>query len=315
MEPGVRERMLKSTTLRIRTPPRFDFEYTAHSHGWSVLPPNEWHEGVLKRVEQLPSGRVVALELSSGPGSRWIRIRIPNGSTLPNRERKTIKARVSHMLRLDEDLTGFHRLCEQRGGGWAKVSSGLGRLLRSPSVYEDVVKTICTTNIQWGGTKRMIQGLVAEFGEPIPGDPSRRAFPTAERLSKAPKGSFTDRVRLGYRGEYIRTLSERVASGELELEALQVDDRPTDELKAQLLSIKGVGEYAASTLLMLLGRYDYLAVDTVFRQFVSERYFDGQRPSDTNAKAIYDDWGEWKYLAYWYDIWSHVNESSADEVV
>lgn len=212
------------------------------------------------------------------------------------------------MLRLDEDLTDFYRICEERGGRWSRLTLGLGRLLRSPTVFEDVVKTICTTNIQWGGTVRMIQGLVAEFGDPISGNPLARAFPTAERLAETPKGAFTETVRLGYRGAYIRTLSERVASGELDLEAMRDDDRPVDDIKKDLVSIKGVGEYAASTLLMLMGRYDYLPVDSVFREFVGMKYFGGKPPTDHQAREIYATWGKWKYLAYWYDIWSDEGE-------
>jgi hypothetical protein len=138
-----------------------------------VLSPNDWHGGALTRVEALPSGRVIAFELSSSPNSSWIRIRVPGGSTLSAAERGVIKANVRQMLRLDEDLSDFYHLCEEMGGRWRRVTRGLGRLLRSPTVFEDVVKTICTTNIQWSGTKRMIQGLVQEFGEPLPDDPVR----------------------------------------------------------------------------------------------------------------------------------------------
>jgi hypothetical protein len=38
------------------------------------------------------------------------------------------------------------------------------------------------------------------------------------------------------------------------------------------------------------------------RTFVSERYFDGQSPGDKDMLAIYKGWGEWKYLAYWFDL-------------
>jgi 3-methyladenine DNA glycosylase/8-oxoguanine DNA glycosylase len=95
-----------------------------------------------------------------------------------------------------------------------------------------------------------------------------------------------------------------VASGSLDIESLRGDDRSSEDLRKHLLTIKGVGNYVASTLLMLLGRYDYLGVDTVFREFVSRKYFNSSRPTDDEAQAIYDDWGRWKYLAYWYDIWS-----------
>jgi hypothetical protein len=42
---------------------------------------------------------------------------------------------------------------------------------------------------------------------------------------------------------------------------------------------------------------------------VSARYFDGETPSDADAKAVYDDWGQWKYLAYWFDLWEGSDES------
>ena len=62
------------------------------------------------------------------------------------------------MLRLDEDFAEFHALCKSRGGVWQNINRGVGRLLRSPTVFEDLVKVICTTNVQWGGTKRMVRG-------------------------------------------------------------------------------------------------------------------------------------------------------------
>ena len=98
-------------------------------------------------------------------------------------------------------------------------------------------------------------------------------------------------------------------TGELDLEALATSDLPTSELRKQLLAIKGVGPYAAATMLMLLGRYDEIGVDTVFRDFVGRKYFDGNKPEDSEALAIYADWGRWKYLAYWFDIWQGLDET------
>ena len=107
-------------------------------------------------------------------------------------------------------------------------------------------------------------------------------------------------------GEGNRTLlAQRVATGDLDLEALRSSELPTTELKKRLLAIKGVGNYAAANMLMLLGRYDELAIDTVFRAFVGQKYFGGTYPTDKEAQAIYDEWGEWKYLAYWFDVWEH----------
>lgn len=302
---------MASTRLSLVPDAAFDFEGTAYSHGWVVLAPNDWDEdtSTLRRVHRLPSGRVVLLELrEAGEAQGGLTVRIEHEGRLPVRDRRDIAADVRHMFRLDEDLAPFYALCRRRGQPWNRVCEGLGRLLRSPTLFEDVVKTVCTTNVQWGGTRRMVRGLVEAFGDPWPGEPSRRAFPTPEALADVPANRFEARTSLGYRAAYVHELARRVTSGDLELEALAGSGLPTPELRKELLAIKGVGPYAAATLLMLLGRYDELGVDSVFREFVAGKYFGGEPPSDAEARAVYESWGEWKYLAYWFDLWEGVTE-------
>jgi 3-methyladenine DNA glycosylase/8-oxoguanine DNA glycosylase len=72
-----------------------------------------------------------------------------------------------------------------------------------------------------------------------------------------------------------------------------------------LRAIKGVGPYATHTLLMRLGRYEDLAIDAEMRAFLARKYFDGKTPNDKEMRAVYEDWGKWRYLAYWFD---RVNE-------
>ena len=114
---------------------------------------------------------------------------------------------------------------------------------------------------------------------------------------------------MGYRAPYVHLLAQQVASNELDLQAMLDPTIPTPALRKKLLSIKGVGNYAAATLLMLLGHYDELAVDTAFRQIVSRLYLDGQYTSDKDAQLIYQEWGRWKYLAYWFDIWEYYHSA------
>jgi 3-methyladenine DNA glycosylase/8-oxoguanine DNA glycosylase len=206
------------------------------------------------------------------------------------------------MFRLDEDFAEFYVLCGARGVPWTRLIAGWGRLLRSATVFEDVVKTICTTNTRWSGTKRMVSQLVAKLGEPYPDDPTMCAFPTPEAVARAKPRVFTQAIPLGYRGPYIQALARQVASGELDLETLRDPMLPTEALKRQLRAIKGVGPYAAHTLLMLLGRYEEVAIDSEMRVFVRQKYFQGKNPSDKEMQAIYEDWGKWRYLAYWFDL-------------
>ena len=137
--------------------------------------------------------------------------------------------------------------------------AGAGRMLRGQTVFEDVVKTICTTNCAWSATVRMVGALVRELGEPVRGEPADteyRAFPTPAVMAGADERFYTDVMRAGYRGPYLRTLATAVADGALDLEALAVAttaELSDDEVEEQLLAIAGIGPYAAAHVMMLLG--------------------------------------------------------------
>lgn len=308
------------TTVTTAAPSPFDFAGTAYSHGWAVLAPNCWDNQrlVLARTERLGPDRVVHLDVTgtrSASGQR-VRVDVAHEGELHPAERNVVRRSIRRMFRLDEDMGPFYSLCRQAGRRWHPASLGLGRLLCSPTVFEDAVKTICTTNVQWGGTKAMVGGLVRHLGEPgpltapdpgRPGDARPNSFPTPEAIAAA-DGATLDAARLGYRAPYIRDLAQRVASGDLDLEGYRAPELSTEEIRQSLLDIRGVGPYAAATLLMLLGRYDHLAVDTVYRTFVSGRYFAGRRPSDREAEEVYAGWGRWKYLGYWFDLWQGLDE-------
>jgi 3-methyladenine DNA glycosylase/8-oxoguanine DNA glycosylase len=293
--------------LKLNPIPPFDFSRTAYSHGWIVLAPNTWdkEKELMRRIHRLKSGKVVKLEIKGGGNvdTPEIFITIESSQGLSELEKEEILSAIKVMFRLDEDLAQFYAMCRRHGGKWEEVTRGLGRLLASPTVFEDTLKTICTTNIQWSGTKRMVENLVQEYGDKFPGDETLHAFPTPEGITKDAFDVFAKKTRMGYRASYAYELAEKVISGSLDLEKMRNSNLTTKELRKELLAIKGIGNYAAATMLMLLGRYNEIAVDTIFRQFVGEKYFSGKIPGDEEAKSVYSDWGEWKYLAYWSDIW------------
>jgi 3-methyladenine DNA glycosylase/8-oxoguanine DNA glycosylase len=303
----VAELALNISNLLMRLPPPFDFRSTAYSHGWVMLAPNNWDNETetIERVLRLDSGIVLHLKIwatgtMANPG---IRIQVTHQEALTRVEITAIKRALGRMLRTAENFDRFYAFCLEKGDPWSQLISGIGRLLRSPTLFEDIVKTICTTNIHWGGTKSMVGNLVASLGDPFPGDPNLRAFPTPQAIAAADPTLLTQ-ARLGYRAPYIHTVAQQVVSGELDLSKFEDPELPTAVVREMLLAIKGVGNYAAHTLLMLLGRYEHLAFDTAMRDFVGRKYFSGRQPTEEEAFEIYHEWQDWKYLAYWFDIWS-----------
>jgi 3-methyladenine DNA glycosylase/8-oxoguanine DNA glycosylase len=309
---------VQTALLTLHPKPPFNFKYTAYSHGWVLLLPNHWDKDSrkLQRVERLSSGKIVLLSISGSNSLQKpeITIEINYNDSLSKIEQKEISHSVSHMFRLDEDFQEFNDLCKQQGGQWIKLTQGLGRLLRSPALFEDIIKTICTTNIQWGGTKRMIEELITGYGEKFPGNPKLRAFPTPDAIAKVSLNSFRKKVRMGYRTEYVHLLAKQISRSELDTKSFFDPDITTTELKKKLLDIKGIGNYAAATLLMLLGRYDELPTDTVFRDFIRKKYFKGRKVSDKRALNVYKNWGKWKYLAYWFELWEMYNEEEKEKL-
>jgi 3-methyladenine DNA glycosylase/8-oxoguanine DNA glycosylase len=213
------------------------------------------------------------------------------------------------MLRLDEQLDEFYELCRQYSAPWQQLSEGKGRLLRSPPLYEDFLKIICTTNIQWSGTKHMVENLVSKFGEPANTASIYRAFPTPEAICAVSLQEFSSRVNLGYRSRYVYEIAEKIITKEIDLSHECIAIMSTEALRKFLLRVKGIGNYAATPLLMLLGRYDALPIDSVFRQFVVQKYFAGKYTNAQRAAQINESWGNWRYLAYWFDVWNDPEES------
>lgn len=219
---------------------------------------------------------------------------------LNKRSIQKIERDVRHMFRLDEDMSDFYRVMSSDPSlAWIE-KAGAGRMLRSPTVYEDLVKTICTTNCSWGLTVKMVAGLTNNLG--VQTDDGLRAFPSAQAMANAPAWFYRDEMRAGYRAPYFKELAERVASGKLDVECWLNSDLPTDELKREMKSVKGVGDYAAENLLKLVGRNDVLALDSWLRSQYAAIHNKGRACSDKKIERHYRRFATWRGLALWCDM-------------
>lgn len=285
-------------------PPAYDFVATARAHGWIALQPFTWHtDGPrLGHVQRLSGGSVVALQVGEQSGSpATLTITVQAAHELPADQIDAVRRRVRRMLRLDEDLTEFYRMQRSMEKWTLSLGPGGGRLLRCPTLFEDIVYTLCTTNVTWAGTKRMVERLVQHLGDPLPGRPELRAFPTPAAIARAGAERLRRETGLGYRSAYVWELARDIVEGRIDLGALEDPRRPASELRRDLLALRGVGDYAAATILMLLGRYEHLAIDSELRAAVARKYGAGEPISDDRIRALYEPWGRWRYLAAWFD--------------
>jgi 3-methyladenine DNA glycosylase/8-oxoguanine DNA glycosylase len=223
-------------------------------------------------------------------------------TSLTAEEQTELATQVTWMLGLNQDLASFHAQAREEPRLVHVIDSARGRILRSASVFEDTVKTILTTNTSWAGTKRMVAALVNRYGTPDSGDPARRAFPAPSQLA-AVAAEELRAAGLGYRAPFVADLARGVSNGEIDLETLRHSSLTTPEIRSQLLAIKGIGPYAAANMLMLLGRYDFVPIDSWAKQMVSREWHDGAPVGPVEVEAAFEPWGEWQGLAYWFWAW------------
>lgn len=272
-------------------PNAVDAESRTLERSWAV----SGGAAVLRLNQPGGRGRPVEMEVVSGRGTR---VGIPESGWA------RIEREAKHMLRLDEDLRPFHALCREAGVPFDEAARrGFGRLMRSPTLFEDVVKVLATTNTAWSGTTAMVRNLVELAG-------SHGCFPAPAAVAAMGAERLRDEARWGYRAPYLAGLAERVADGRIDLDSWLDWEGPTEDLESKIREIPGLGPYAAAQILALVGRYDRIGVDSVFRSFVRRAHFPRARKPvpDRKLLQVYEEWGEWRMLAYWWEVWKDYSE-------
>jgi N-glycosylase/DNA lyase len=291
--------------LRLRGPrgEPVDLWRTLVSHGFHELAPMSIDEDrrSLSLTVRVPRGRPRRVTLSAG---RRGFARIDVAGPVPSAAaRGAITATVARVLHLDQDLSAFYAIAaEDSQLSWA--ASGAGRMLRSPTVWEDVVKTLCTTNCSWGLTVTMVNALVANLGDAPTGDRDalHSAFPTAEMMASQDERFYRDVVRSGYRAPRFIELATLQATGAIDLEVLGAasrDELPDEEVERQLLALPGIGPYAAAHVMMTIGRNSKLILDSWTRPKYARVTGARRQPTDAQIVKRFRRYGPEAGLAFW----------------
>ncbi|HSB03407.1 MAG TPA: hypothetical protein VLE49_22340, partial [Anaerolineales bacterium] len=249
---------------------------------------------------RLSHGRVIELKLHDGDDGVLVET-----EKLDKAERREVADTVTWMFGLDMDFSPFYAASRAEPKLAHAKKLARGRVLRSPTLFEDVLKTILTTNTLWGATKNMTLKLVNELGESLQEDNTKKAFPTPEAIAAASPDFLKEKIRVGYRASAIHELAVRVASEAFDLEALKTSEYSTLELRRELLAINGVGPYAAANLLLILGRSDFIPIDSWALKLVSHEWYRGKPITAKEVEKHFEKWGEYKGLAFWFWDWKY----------
>jgi 3-methyladenine DNA glycosylase/8-oxoguanine DNA glycosylase len=272
-------------------PPDFSFRETLSAHGWRRLLPFAWDEDTqtLERTEETPDGGIVLLRMHDKDGVLHIDM---EGEA----DEAEMTRRIIRMLQLDLPIGDFHSYCRTVPELAGLIESRQGRMLRSPTLWEDTVKVIATTNTAWAQTIAMSARLVNHFGAEGLG------FPTPQRIADVPFEEFAARARMGYRSAYVYKIAAAIAEGSLDLESLQEGGVTASELRKHLASLPGIGPYGAACLMLYLGRPEHVNSDSVARAALSREL--GRTVTDQDVLAFFERHGQWRGLVYTFYPWS-----------
>ncbi len=295
--PTTRHTRARPTILRLSVPRDYHFVSSITTYGYYVLAPNQWDAATasLHRPLRRADGGVVNCTMNWDAPRRQVVVRTDQQLARPDQQ--LITRAVRRMLRLDEDLTGWFKVMPSARRG------GLGRLFRSPDLFEDVVKTITSCNVAWSSTVRMNELLCAHYGE--------GGFPTPGQLAPVSAAELKTTCRVGYRAERIVRLARQVADGTLDLVQLDNPQHDSAWLLERFRALHGIGPYAAHNLLQHVGRYDALAIDSETYRHFRERYgvptprdSAGLRRLHARIEQHYAPYAPYQFLAYWRELWN-----------
>ncbi len=254
------------------------------SHGWYDLPPFSYD-----------AGRGTLTTVVSGPATWTFRAR---GGGLeiegPRGDARAARAMARRVFSLDVELSAFGDALAGQAGLQRALARGGGRMLRAPTLFEDAVKMLLTTNCSWAATRGMVQRLVALTGD--------GSFPGPGRLARMAPRAIGSRVRCGYRAGALARFARRVDSGKLDLSTWERRETPATDVREAILAEHGFGPYAAEGLLRILGRHEYLALDSWIRKQYRRLYPGPAKSADGAIARRYARYGDFKGLALWLDM-------------
>lgn len=284
-----------ASRLTIRPSEDFFLARDACSYGYFLLEPNVWDplERALSRALELPEGpaRLTIAQPEEAPGGTLV---IEADRRVNRRERAAAVGLISRMLRLGESaehVAAFHEIDPR----WAP--SGRGRLFRSPTFFEDVVKTVTSCNVAWPSTIRMNASLTALGGG---------VFPSAANLARKRPSTLRARCGVGYRDQRLVDLAKLFTSGAVDEAWFEDSGTSDDEVFDALLEWPGIGPYAAGNIMQLLGRYGRLAIDTETERHAREDlgFREERRALHDRVERHYEAFGDEKFRSYWFEVWT-----------
>ncbi|EIE22161.1 DNA glycosylase [Coccomyxa subellipsoidea C-169] len=292
--------------VKVPAPTGFDLATAVSSYGFFMLAPNRWVKAVssvpgsqpaFERPLRTADDTAVPVRITQSileDGSE-LSVAVETTDPLSTSDEQHLQSQVVRMLSLaPADVEVVAAL--QRMHAEAKAAS-FGHMFRSPTLWEDMVKSITLCNCGWGRTISMNAALCSEIGG--------GAFPTPAQVAAAGVEALQSRCGVGYRGKTIHGLAQQFLDGTVSGLALEEPGMDASALYKKLLPLSGMGPFTAANVLQLLGHFERIPADTETARHLKHRHkLSGLSPRTLQeaAQKVYEKYAPYQFLVYWFEL-------------
>jgi len=258
----------------------------------------------LNRVERLQSGNTIYLTLSQTAAG----LILHTDERLTGKDTEEISHKTRRMLRLGENLQPFLDIA-RRTPGLEKTLHNGAHILRGTTFFEDVIKAIILTQEEKVQQEQRITWIVDRFGDPLPSNPTRHAFPIPQQMlwgNDVLSGVFSTDIA----AKLIR-VAEKFYTEADRIEALTNSVRPADALAAELGKLFNLEPETLGLVMLSLGRYDYIPANLCMQQR-TRPFNKGQRDASRDIHTMFEPLQPWGGLACWLWDWSSADNADVN---
>lgn len=174
------------------------------------------------------------------------------------------------------------------------ISAALDEFYGIRILHQEPWEALCSFIISQNNNIPRICGIIDRLCEGFgtKTDKDEFSFPDAEIMSRLTEADLSV-LRAGFRNKYLIDAAQKVASGEISLDAIY--EMPIEDARTELMKIKGVGpKVAECTLLYGFGRLEAFPIDVWVKRIMAEMYSDGLPKCTENYEGIAQ-----QYLFHW----------------
>ncbi|MBN2394592.1 MAG: hypothetical protein JXR84_27930 [Anaerolineae bacterium] len=258
----------------------------------------------LNRVERLQSGNTVYLTLSQTSAG----LILQTDERLSGKDTEEVSHKTRRMLRLGENLQPFLDIARRTPGLETTLHNG-AHILRGATFFEDVIKAIILTQKEKAQQGQHISWIVDRFGDPLPSNPTRHAFPTPEQILWGDK-ILREAVSPAITRKLIQ-IAEKFDTDVEHIEALAQGEGSADALAARMAKLLNLEPETLGLVMLGLGRYDYIPAKLCM-QWYAHSSDNGRHSAPRDTHAMFEPLQPWGGLACWLWDWSSADTTDTN---